>query len=121
MRRAVRWSMKGLAVFVAVLAVVAVLSFAVMLLWNSLVPELFHGPPLQFWQALGLLLLSRILFGGLRGRGGWHGHSRQRMWRERWESMTPEERARLSEHFQQRCGRRGMTAGEQPASPPGGA
>ena len=118
MRRAVRWSMKGLAVFVAVLAVVAVLSFAVMLLWNSLVPELFHGPPLQFWQALGLLLLSRILFGGLRGRGGWHGHWRQRMWRERWESMTPEERARLREHFQQRCGRRATAAGEQTASPP---
>ena len=121
MRHAVRWSVKGLAVLAAVAALVAVLSLAVMLLWNSLVPELFHGPPLQFWQALGLLLLSRILFGGLRGRAGWHGHWRQRMWRERWESMTPEERARLSEHFQQRCGRRGMTAGEQPASPPGGA
>ena len=117
MRRAVRWSMKGLAVFVAVLAVVAVLSFAVMLLWNSLVPELFHGPPLQFWQALGLLLLSRILFGGLRGRAGWHGHWRQRMWRERWESMTPEERARLSEHFQRRCGQRGAPAGGQAAPP----
>ena len=54
----------------AVAAVVAVLSLAVMLLWNSLVPELFRGPSLQYWQAFGLLLLSRILFGGLRGRGG---------------------------------------------------
>ena len=118
MRRAVRWSMKGLAVFVAVLAVVAVLSFAVMLLWNSLVPELFRGPSLQYWQAFGLLVLSRILFGGLRGRG-WHGHWRQRMWRERWESMTPEERARLREHFQGRCGHRTAPAGEQAAAPPG--
>ena len=119
MRHAVRWSLKGLAVLAAVVAVVAALSFVVMLLWNSLVPELFHGPPLQFWQALGLLLLSRILFGGLRRRARWHGHWRQRMWRERWESMTPEERARLREHFQQRCGRRGTATGEQTASPPG--
>ena len=119
MRHAVRWSVKGLAVLVAVLALVAVLSFAVMLLWNSLVPELFHGPPLQFWQALGLLLLSRILFGGLRGRAGWHGHWRQRMWRERWESMTAEERAQLREHFQHRCGHRSAPPAE-PASPPQG-
>jgi hypothetical protein len=112
---------RGLAVLAAVAAVVAVLSFAVMLLWNSLVPELFRGPPLQYWQALGLLLLSRILFGGLRGRGGWHGHWRQRMWRERWESMTPEERARLREQYQGRCGHRSAPGGGQPApSPPQG-
>ena len=117
MRHAVRWSVKGFAVLVAVVAVVAVLSFAVMLLWNSLVPELFHGPPLQFWQALGLLLLSRILFGGLRRRAGWHGHWRQRMWRERWESMTPEERTQLRERFQGRCGYRAAEPA-QPAAPP---
>ena len=63
--------------FAAVIAVLALLSFAVMLLWNSLVPELFRGPPLQYWQALGLLLLSRILFGGLRGRGAGPGEARQ--------------------------------------------
>ena len=102
--------------FAVVIAVLAVLALAVMLLWNSLVPELFRGPPLQYWQALGLLLLSRILFGGLR-RGSWHGQWRQRMWRERWESMTPEERERLREHFQGRCGRRVSSSGE-PASPP---
>jgi hypothetical protein len=107
-------------VLAVVVAVVVVLSFAVMLLWNSLVPELFHGPPLQFWQALGLLLLSRILFGRLRGRAGWHGHWRQRMWRERWESMTPEERARMREHFERRCGYHAAPPSEQVAPPPGG-
>jgi hypothetical protein len=115
-RGAVRWSVKGIAVLAAVIAVMGLLSLAVMLLWNALVPQLFHGPPLQFWQALGLLLLSRILFGGLRGRG-WHGHWRQRMWRERWENMTPEERAQLREHFQRRCGHRNLPP-EDPASPP---
>jgi hypothetical protein len=115
-RHAVRWSVKGVAVLAAVAAVLALLSLAVMLLWNSLVPELFRGPRLEYWQALGLLLLSRILFGGLRGRG-WHGHWRQRMWRERWESMTPEERERLREHFQRRCGGRAPSGEPSPPQP----
>ena len=118
MRRGIRWSVRVVAVFAAVIAVLALLAFAVMLLWNALVPQLFRGPPLEYWQALGLLLLSRILFGGLRGRGGWHGHWRQRMWRERWESMTPEERAQLREQFQRRCGQRSAPGGEQGASSP---
>ena len=69
MRHAVRWSVKGLAVLAAVAALVAVLSLAVMLLWNSLVPELFRGPSLQYWQALSLLLLSLTVFGVVLGEG----------------------------------------------------
>jgi len=88
------------------IAAIAVLSLVVMSLWNWLVPSLFRGPALQYWQAVGLLLLSRILFGSLRGRGGWHGHWRARMWRERWASMTPQERERFREKFQHRCGHR---------------
>jgi len=103
------------AALAGVIAVLALLGLAVMLLWNALVPGLFRAPPLQYWQALGLLILSRILFGGLRGRG-WHGHWRQRMWRERWENMTPEERARMREHFQRRCGHHDAAAGDKTAS-----
>lgn len=118
MRRGVRWSLRAVGMFAVVIAVLALLALAVMVLWNSLVPQLFRGPALQYWQALGLLLLSRILFGGLRGRGGWHGHWRQRKWRERWESMTPEERAHLREHFERRCGHRSAPPAES-AAPPG--
>ena len=39
-----------------------------MLLWNWLVPALFNGPVITFWQTLGLLLLSKILFGGMGGK-----------------------------------------------------
>jgi hypothetical protein len=103
-----RWVAKGAAFLVLVLALIAVLSFVVMSLWNALIPGLFHGPLLTFWQAAGLLVLSKILFGGFRGRGGhgWHGrHGRWRgeMWRRKWESMTPEERDRLRVRFK-RCG-----------------
>jgi hypothetical protein len=103
--------------FAVVVSVLALLALAVMVLWNSLVPQLFRGPPLEYWQAVGLLLLSRILFGGLRGRGGWHGRRLRRMACERWESMTPEERAHLRERFERRCGHRSAPPAE-PAPPP---
>jgi len=109
-----RWAVKGIGILVIVVAVIAVAGLIVMLLWNRLVPALFHGPELQYWQAVGLLILSRLLFGGLRGRGGWHGHWRQRMWRERWEQMTPEERARLREKFMSRCGHTASTGNTPP-------
>lgn len=119
MRGRGRWVVKG-AAFVALAVVsIAVLSFVVMSLWNWLIPTLFRGAQLEYWQAVGLLLLSRILFGGLRGRGGWHGHWRERMWRERWASLTPEERERLREKLQGRCGHRAGSAPETPPHPGG--
>lgn len=89
---------------VAAAAFFALVAAVVMLLWNALLPALFQLPVLGFWQAAGLLLLSRLLFGGLgRGRGGGlHGL------RARFQSMTPEERAnlrqRLRDRFRQQVG-----------------
>lgn len=56
-----------------VAAYLGLAALAVMLLWNAILPSLLAVGRLGFWQALGLLLLCRILFGGLRGRG-WGGH-----------------------------------------------
>jgi hypothetical protein len=101
---------KCAAFLVLVPALIAVLSWVVMSLWNALIPALFHGPLVSFWQAVGLLVLSKILFGGFRGRGGhhgWHGrHGRWRgeMMRQKWESLTPEERDRLRSKLRRRCG-----------------
>ncbi len=116
MRGRVSWMMKGAGFAGMAIAFVFVFGWVVMSLWNWLVPALFHGPAIGYWQALGLLVLSRILFGSLRGRGGWHGHWRSRMWRERWASMTPEERERLRAQFRARCGRhrQGEAAPESP-------
>jgi hypothetical protein len=75
----------------AVLAVVAVAALAavVMVLWNAIAPALFAGArSIDYLHALGLLVLSRILFGGFRGHGGWHGHRHL----ARWQAMTPQER-----------------------------
>jgi hypothetical protein len=75
-------------------AVFAALSWLVMRLWNWLTPDLFGWHPITFWQALGLFLLSKILFGGFRGGWGHRGHWRRGM-QERWEHMTPEQREKF--------------------------
>jgi hypothetical protein len=91
------------AIAVAVVVFLVVFSWAVMLLWNYVVPPVFHGAAIGYGQAFALLVLCRILFGGLRG---WRGSQwRRHGWRERWESLTPEERTRLRERFMERCGR----------------
>ncbi len=87
---------------------IAALTFVTMSLWNWLVPVLFNGPIINFWQTLGLLLLSKILFGGFHGkRCGPGGHFRDR-WRNRWEEkmkhMTPEQREELRKKWKARCG-----------------
>lgn len=94
-----KWHLIRHALKIAAFLVVAlgVAGFAVMMLWNGLVPSLFGGPTLGFWQAVGVLVLSRILVGGLRG-GGHHHHWRHRM-REHWERMTPEEREHLRRFY----------------------
>jgi len=81
--------------------------FATMGLWNWLVPALFHGPIITYWQALGLLVLSKILFGGFRGRGhhggGWKGGMRgeymRRKLEERMSTMTEEEKEKLRNRY----------------------
>ena len=58
---------------------------------------------ITFWQALGMLALCRILFGGLGGHGGHRSKFRRRM-AERWDAMTPEERERFRQGMRGRCG-----------------
>ena len=71
---------------------VAGMGLVVHSLWNALAPELFHLPAITFWQAVGLLVLSRVLFGGLGGRG--HGWRKPRFARG-WNNLRPQERERF--------------------------
>ena len=80
-----------------------VLSFVVMSLWNVLMPGIFGVRAIGFWQALGLLVLSKILFGGLHPHRGGGAHWRRRM-KERWEQMTPEEREKFKRGIRHGCG-----------------
>ncbi len=84
------------------LAILALLAFVVMSLWNWLTPALFGWKTLGYWQAVGLIILCRLLFGGFGPRGR-RGFARHRM-RERWEQMTPEQREKLRQSFGECCG-----------------
>lgn len=74
--------------------------YVTMLLWNSLMPVIFKLPDITFWQAIGLLILFRLLFGMGHGHhGNWHNRYRSRRFREKWEKMSPEERERFGSRF----------------------
>ena len=60
----------------------------VMHLWNWLMPAIFGLKAITFWQAIGLLILARILVGGL---GGGSNNKKRKRKEMRWECMTPEE------------------------------
>jgi hypothetical protein len=55
------------------LAAALVLGAAVRWLWNAILPALLNVNPISYWQAVGLLVLCRILFGNFGGRPGGFG------------------------------------------------
>jgi len=105
------WIVRGLKFVLFALLFVTVFGFVVMRLWNWLMPALFGWHLINFWQALGILVLSKILFGGFRGHPGRRMYWRRRMM-ERWEQMTPEEREKFRQGMLGRCGSFGSPAAE---------
>jgi hypothetical protein len=94
---------RGLKFLTFAILMLAVSGLVVMYLWNWLIPAIFGLQPITFWQAAGLLLLSRILFGGFRGSPG-GGRRHQRHFLRRWAEMTPEEREQLLRGIRQTHG-----------------
>ncbi len=86
-------------IFIVPLAILGMLLFVfiggevVMHLWNWLLPPLFGWRLITFWQALGMLVLCRILFGG----SGWHRSGRSNFRRR----MAGE---RFRQSWRGRCG-----------------
>ncbi len=105
-----RRGIKRAVMFVVVgTAAAAVLGLVVMSLWNWLAPALFGGKMITFWQGLGILVLSRILFGGFFRRHNSGGRARII---DRWERMTPEEREKFRTGMRRGCGVRGPAQGD---------
>ena len=87
---------------------IAVAGLVVMALWNWLMPAIFGMHTITYWQAFGLLVLSKIIFGGFRGGRG-RGCGSRREWRdrmtERWDTLSPEAREKAREAMRQHwCG-----------------
>jgi hypothetical protein len=97
-----KWWVMAPILFVAALLA---MGWGVMVLWNGVFTEVAAVKAVSYWQALGLLALGRLLFGGWGGRGfGRRGHT--------WKSMEPEERMRMKAAWRKRCAeRQGGAAG----------
>ncbi len=89
----------GIVLFIA--AAVFGLSYVVMYLWNyALVPGVGFGE-INLWQAMAILVLSKILFTGIRPRRGG-----RKMWKRKWERMSAEDRERFKQKWERYCERR---------------
>lgn len=128
------WILKGIKIVVIAAIFLALIGWVVMFLWNALLPEIFGLPIINFWQAAGLLALSRIFFGNMKGGGHWKHHkyhydyngghgSWKRHWKAKWEAkwanMTPEEQQRLRERFRSKCGGSPFPPEDNPSSTEG--
>jgi hypothetical protein len=103
---------KVIKVVLTVIVAFFVFGFVTMHLWNWLMPMIFGLTPITFWQALGLVLLSKILFGGFHRHGGGGRAGWRRKMENRWAQMSPEERERM------RAGMRGWRCGVPPTGKP---
>ena len=97
--------MKILKIALKIIVMIAAFSLVTMLLWNWLIPEIFKGPAITYFQSLGLLALGKILFAA-PGRGSFGGHGRwknretcRKQFEEKLNSMSEEER----EKFKAKC------------------
>ena len=102
------WIKKGLMILIFGSIAVLVFGFVVMSLWNNILPAVIGVKTISFLQAIGILVLSKILFGGFGGRGGrWRGsHAWKEKMNQRWDKMTPEEREKFQAEWKNRCGGR---------------
>ncbi len=86
--------LKGLKILVFVTLALLVFGFVTEHLWNWLMPAIFGLKAITFLQALGLVVLSKILLGGIHKHAG-GGRGWKRHMEERWARMSPEERDRF--------------------------
>ncbi len=99
---------KGRFIFIplGIAAFVSLAGFAVMTLWNALLPDIIHVSAITFWQAVGIFVLCKLLFGfgrgGGRGFGGGPHWMRHKM-EERFKNMTPEEREKFKQKMRERA------------------
>jgi Ca2+/H+ antiporter, TMEM165/GDT1 family len=102
------WIKKGLMILLFGTIAIIVFGFVVMGLWNNILVAVTGVKAITFLQALGILLLSKILFGGFGGGGkGWRGSPawKEKM-KQRWDKMTPDERDKFKAEWKNRCGGR---------------
>lgn len=96
------WIKRIILIPLAIVAGVLIFGAVVMMLWNSILPAVLGVSTITFCQALGILVLSKILFGGFKGshcHSKFHGHKDH----EKWLQLTTEEREKMKSDWRDRC------------------
>lgn len=83
---------KGFLIAPVILALLTLCIYLTMVLWNWLMPQIFRLPEIGFWQAAGLLVLGRFIFGGFHHKHCWRENHLSYEMRKKIRTMTPEER-----------------------------
>lgn len=86
-------------------ALLLLMAAVVQFLWNAILPGVTHAGVISYWQALGLLALCRILFGGFGfgGRGHKPHFGHHSAMREKYMGMNEEEKQKFREEWKTRC------------------
>ena len=101
--------LKGLLFTICFFAFAALVVSALMTSWNYVMPEIFNLPMLTFWHALAMLIVAKILLfnGWRRGGSHWGQHNYMKQhWGQRMANMTPEEKERVKQYWENKCGKR---------------
>ena len=95
----------SIGIIILALSATALLTYIVMSLWNGILVTVLNVKAITFWQAFGILVLSKILFGGF-GKGC-RCHHKNHPWnekmKEKWEKMSPEEREQFKQQWRNKC------------------
>jgi len=100
--------LKGLKFAFFAIVFVLLLGWATMTAWNYVIPGIFHLTAIDYWQALALVILSRILF--WTGGGSWgrrHGYNKEhyrKMIENRMENLSPEQKEKVKMYWASKCG-----------------
>jgi len=98
------WIKRAIFIPIAIAAGVFIFGSVVMLLWNAIIPAVFGLKVITFWEALGILILSKILFGGFGGgRGHRRCHNHAHSHGGRFMHLSPEEREKMKAEWRGRC------------------
>ena len=97
------WIKKCIGFSILAIGFVALLGYIVMLLWNGVLVDVTTVKMISYPQAIGILVLSKILFGGFKNGWGSKGREWKQNMKEKWEKMNPEEREKFKQQWRNRC------------------
>lgn len=103
-------------ILIKVLIAIGIFALVTMWLWNALIPDIFGLPEIGYFQALGLLILTRLFFGGfgvLRDMSHFMAHREREAIFDSWHSMSAGQRAEYLARARSRHGRSSVPSSDQ--------